>query len=100
MLSFPGSCIRCMQCASMAMKAIGGAVASLTIRSIPDEIVERIREVARERGRSMEQEVRDLLQERYADRSTVLQRMRDRWSRMPESSVAEVDAWIGETRKR
>jgi plasmid stability protein len=75
-------------------------MATLTIRSIPDEIVERIREVARARGNSMEQEVRDLLQERYADRRSVLDRIRGRWATQPSASVDEVDGWIDESRRR
>jgi plasmid stability protein len=75
-------------------------MATLTIRSIPDEIVERIREVAKERGSSMEQEVRDLLQERYADRRAVLDRIRERWATQPSASVGEVGEWLDEARRR
>jgi plasmid stability protein len=75
-------------------------MATLTIRSIPDEIVERIREVAKARGSSMEQEVRELLQERYADRRAVLDRIRERWATQPSASVGEVGEWVNEARRR
>lgn len=75
-------------------------MATLTIRSVPDEIVERLRETARTNGHSMEQEVRELLQERYAERSAVLERVRARWSDQPAASVDEVDAWLSESRRR
>lgn len=74
-------------------------MATLTIRSIPDEVVERIKLVAGRTGRSMEQEVRQLLEERYASRRAVLQRIEERWASLPKATAAEIDAWISEGRE-
>lgn len=74
-------------------------MATLTIRSIPDEVVDRIKFVAGKARRSMEQEVRQLLEERYASRQAVLQRIEERWASQPKATAAEIDAWIIEGRE-
>jgi antitoxin FitA len=43
-------------------------MATLTIRNVPDELVNRIKLLAGQKGVSMEQEIRDLLQSRYEQR--------------------------------
>ena len=68
-------------------------MATLTIRRVPDTVVERLKAVARSKGHSMEQEVRELLEERYATRAEVLERIKKRWGTLPPISKAEVDAW-------
>jgi plasmid stability protein len=74
-------------------------MATLTIRSLPEELVERIKLVAGKAGRSMEQEVRQLLEQRYASREEVLRRIEERWSRLPKASAAEIETWIAEGRE-
>ena len=69
--------------------------ATLTIRNVPMRIVKGLKSLARRRGRSMEQEVRALLEEHVADRTAVLRSIRESWSRharRPKSS--EIDRWI------
>ncbi len=69
--------------------------ATLTIRNVPMRIVKGLKSLARRRGRSMEQEVRALLEEHVADRTAVLRSIRESWSRQarrPKSS--EIDRWI------
>ncbi len=69
--------------------------ATLTIRNVPMRIVKGLKSLARRRGRSMEQEVRALLEEHVADRTAVLHSIRESWSRQarrPKSS--EIDRWI------
>lgn len=68
-------------------------MATLTIRNLPDDTIDRLKEVAEARGVSMEQEVRDLLEERYAPRAEVVRRIRDRWDRLPRTSASEVRSW-------
>ncbi len=68
-------------------------MATLTIRNLPEAVVVRLKEVARRRGHSMEQEVRELLEARYASRAEVLERIRDRWEHLPEISAEEIEAW-------
>lgn len=69
-------------------------MATITIRRVPDAIVARIKELAARRGRSMEEELRDLLAQRYAQRSVLLDGIRDRWSELPPTEAEEIDAWI------
>jgi plasmid stability protein len=69
--------------------------ATLTIRNVPMRIVRSLKRLARRGGRSMEQEVRDLLEAHVAERSSVLRQIESSWkeqSRRP--SAAEVDSWI------
>ncbi|HHM04815.1 MAG TPA: hypothetical protein ENJ19_03620 [Gammaproteobacteria bacterium] len=68
-------------------------MATVTIRNLPDDLVERIKLSARSHGCSMEQEVRLLLQARYAERSEIAKRARERWERLPKTSAAEVRRW-------
>ena len=73
-------------------------MATLTIRDLPDELVERLKSVARSHGHSMEQEVRSLLEARYAPRATVIARIQDRWAELPEIQAEDLDAWLAEGR--
>jgi plasmid stability protein len=66
---------------------------TLTIRNVPDEIIEGVRTSAELHQRSMEQEVRELLQRRYGPRSEVLRRIRARWEALPETDASEVEQW-------
>lgn len=71
---------------------------AITIRNLPDELVGRLKEAAEAHNRSMEQEVRELLEQRYAPKGEVLSRMRDRWDGLPETAPEEVNRWRGEGR--
>ncbi|MFQ5938226.1 MAG: hypothetical protein ACE5LB_17630 [Acidiferrobacterales bacterium] len=73
-------------------------MATLTIRNLPERLVRRLKTVARQKGRSMEQEVRELLQTRYAPRSEVLSRVRKRWETLPETTADEAQRWRVEGR--
>ena len=74
-------------------------MATLTIRSLSEELVERLKLAAARSGRSMEQEVRQLLEQRYASRGEVLQRVEERWRRLPKATAAEIAAWVAEGRE-
>lgn len=74
-------------------------MATLTIRNLPDDTIERLKEVAEARGVSMEQEVRDLLEQRYAPRAEVAGRIRARWERLPKTAAADVKAWREQGRR-
>jgi plasmid stability protein len=43
-------------------------MATLTIRNLRDEVVKRLKEAAKRKGKPMEQEVRELLESRYKSR--------------------------------
>lgn len=72
---------------------------TLTIRNLPDDLIERLKEAAAHNGRSMEQEVRDLLARRYASRDAVVQRMRHRWPVLPAPTAQQVEQWIDHGRQ-
>ena len=65
----------------------------LSVRNLPKDLVNRIKAAADKRGRSMEQEVREILMHRYMPRDELLQRIRERWEKIETPTAAEVDAW-------
>lgn len=68
---------------------------TLTIRNVPPKVVQSLKALAKRHGRSMEQEVRDLLDGYVAERRAVLDQIEAGWqsqSRRPTAS--EVDAWM------
>ena len=70
-------------------------MATLTIRNVRPAIVKSLKSQAKRNGRSMEQEVRELLEQRFADRLAVLEeikRMVASQSRRPTHE--EIDSWI------
>jgi plasmid stability protein len=73
-------------------------MATITIRNISDELVDRIKRLAGQKGISMEQEVRDLLQKRYGQRDEVLTRIRQRAETLPMESESLVQTWKSEGR--
>lgn len=74
-------------------------MATLTIRNLADDLIDRLKRSASSHGRSMEQEVRELLRSRYPKRSEVLSRVRERWSELPELHADEVTRWRDEGRR-
>ncbi|MBD2695013.1 MULTISPECIES: hypothetical protein [Nostocales] len=73
-------------------------MATITIRNISDELLERIKRLAAQKGVSMEQEVRDLLQKRYGQRDEVLARIRQRAEVLPMEAEIRVQSWKSEGR--
>jgi plasmid stability protein len=73
-------------------------MATITICNIPDELVERIKYLAGQKGVSMEQEVRDLLQKRYGQRDEVLARIRQRVEVLPMEAETRVQSGKSEGR--
>jgi hypothetical protein len=70
-------------------------MATLTIRNVPSRIVKSLKSLARRNQRSMEQEVRELLEDSAGDRLSVLEQLETAWreqARRPTAS--EVDTWI------
>ena len=68
-------------------------MATITIRNISEELVDRIKRLAGQKGISMEQEVRDLLQLRYGQRDEVLARIRQRAEALPMEPESRVQTW-------
>lgn len=74
--------------------------ATLTIRNVPLRIVRSLKALAKRRGQSMEQEVRDLLEAHVAERASVLRQIEASWDRQARRpSAAEIDAWIATGRE-
>lgn len=73
---------------------------TVTIHDLPDDVAERIELLAMKNGRTMEQEIRELLTARYASRKTVIQGVRERWDALPTTAKEEIDSWIAEGRSR
>ena len=73
-------------------------MATITIRNVPEDLVHCITERARNKGRSMEQELRELLKTYYAGRYQILSRVRRRWEKLPPLSPEEVERWKEEER--
>ena len=74
--------------------------ATLTIRNVPSRIVRGLKALAKRRGRSVEQEVRDLLEEHVAERASVIRQIEASWkwqSRRPDAT--EIDSWISAGRE-
>jgi antitoxin FitA len=69
-------------------------MATLTIRNVPDEVVARIKNAAAQKGHSMEQEVRELLEVRFQAKNEALRRIRERWKDLPETTPEEIERWI------
>ena len=72
------------------------AMATLTIRDVPARIVRGLKALAKRRNTSMEQEVRELLEEHVAERSSVLKQIESSWKNQKRRPTArEIDGWIG-----
>jgi len=68
---------------------------TLTIRNVPATVVRSLKALARQRRRSMEQEVRELLETYISERRSVLDQIEAAWGRQTRRPTAgEVDAWI------
>jgi plasmid stability protein len=69
---------------------------TLTIRNVPAKVVQSLKALARRHNRSMEQEVRELLEGYVAERRAVLDQIEAGWSRQTRRPTAtEIDTWLG-----
>jgi plasmid stability protein len=70
-------------------------VPTITVRNVSAKVVQSLKALARRHNRSMEQEVRELLEGYVAERRAVLDQIEASWSRQARRpTVAEVDAWL------
>ncbi len=75
-------------------------MAVLTIRKVKPSVVRSLKSLARKSRRSMEQEVRELLEGYVAERASVLRRIEAAWATQPRRPTAkQVDRWIGAGRE-
>ena len=75
-------------------------MATLTIRNVPARVVRSLKALAKRRNTSMEQEIRELLEEYAMERSSVLKQIEASWARQTRRpSAAEIDSWINAGRE-
>jgi plasmid stability protein len=68
---------------------------TLTIRNVPAKVVQSLKALARRHNRSMEQEVRQLLESHVAERRAVLDQIEAGWARQSRRpSAKEIDTWL------
>ncbi len=69
---------------------------TLTIRNVRPRLMKSLKSLARKNRRSMEQEVRELLEEHLADRGSILEQIETAWATQRRRPTArQVDRWIG-----
>lgn len=70
-------------------------MATLTVRNVPTKVVKSLKTLARRNRRSMEQEVRAVLEQHVGDRRALLDEIEQSWARQTRRPQAhEVDSWI------
>jgi plasmid stability protein len=68
---------------------------TITVRNVPPKVVKSLKALAGENRRSMEQEVRALLEEYVGDRQALLEQIEASWKRQKRRTRArEVEGWI------
>lgn len=69
---------------------------TITVRNVPAKVVQSLKALARRHSRSMEQEVRDLIEGYVVERRAVLDQIEAGWSKQTRRpSPAEIDTWMG-----
>jgi plasmid stability protein len=68
---------------------------TLTVRNVPHKVVQSLKALAKRHNRSMEQEVRDLLEVYVTERRAVLDQIQEGWAKQARRpTAAEVDSWM------
>jgi plasmid stability protein len=79
---------------------MGFSMATLTIRNVPARVVRGLKALAKRRNTSMEQAVRELLEEHVAERASVLRQIEASWTRQQrDPNAEEIDSWINAGRE-
>ncbi len=75
-------------------------MATLTIRNVRPGVVKSLKSLARRKRRSMEQEVRDLLEAYVAERRSILEQIERAWATQARRPTAkQIESWIGAGRQ-
>jgi len=73
---------------------------TLTIRNVPAKVVRALKTLAKRHRRSMEQEVREILELHAGDRLAAVAEIESSWSQQKRLPTAdEVDSWINVGRR-
>lgn len=68
---------------------------TITVRNVPPKVVQSLKALAKRNNRSMEQEVRELLEGYVAERRAVLDQIEAGWqAQTRRPTAAEIDAWM------
>jgi plasmid stability protein len=68
---------------------------TITVRNVPAKVVQSLKALAKRHNRSMEQEVRELLEGYVAERRAVIDQIAAGWTKQERRpTAAEVDAWM------
>lgn len=74
-------------------------MATVTVRNLPQKVVRSLKSLARRNGRSMEQEVREMIELYVGDKLSVMNQIEQSWPKQARRpTAAEVNAWIKEGR--
>jgi plasmid stability protein len=75
-------------------------MATLTIRNVPTKVVRALKAQAERNRRSMEQEVRDIVEAHVGDRASAIAQIERAWAAQKRSPEAdEIEAWIRQGRQ-
>lgn len=70
-------------------------MATLTVRNVPPKVVTTLKMLAKRNRRSMEQEVRAVLEEHVGDREALLEQIERAWAQQARRPKAtEIDEWL------
>ena len=70
-------------------------MATLTVRNVPPKVVKTLKTLAKRNRRSMEQEVRAVLEEHVGDREALLEQIERAWAQQARRPRAiEIDQWF------
>jgi plasmid stability protein len=73
---------------------------TITVRNVPAKVVQSLKALAKRHNRSMEQEVRDLLEGYVVERRAILDQIEAGWQRQTRRpTAAEVDTWMAVGRR-
>lgn len=68
---------------------------TITVRNVPAKVVQSLKALAKRHNRSMEQEVRDLLEGYVVERRAILDQIEAGWqAQTRRPTAAEVDTWM------
>jgi plasmid stability protein len=72
---------------------------TLTIRNVPSKVVRALKAQAERNRRSMEQEVREIIQAQVGDRASAIAQIRRAWvSQKRSPKASEIEDWLREGR--
>jgi plasmid stability protein len=74
---------------------------TITVRNVPAKVVQSLKALAKRHNRSLEQEVRDLLEGYVVERRAILDQIEAGWQRQTRRpTAAEVDTWMAARSRR